>query len=222
MRRLAAVFADLCAATLLAAAFWPASEPVPGAGATDRAAVSAVERPSAASPGYEHAAPPVAADLVPPAAADRAALERVTPRAPLGPSRPQATASPPKPSLLHNPVAEAAGRLQAGGHRIELAGLAVTEPDRVCRRQAGGTWPCGKVALTALRNLLRGRAVRCAVPAEPGSDVERTACSLGKVELGEWLVRQGWADASPDGPYAAAAQAARSAERGIWGGGPAD
>lgn len=167
----------------------------------------------------ERPAKPVGSNAVPPAVTEDAALERVAPRAPLSP--PPESDPTPKPTLLHRPVAPAAGRIEAGGRRIEVAGLRVTEPDRMCARSSGGTWPCGAVARTAFRNWLRGRAVECLVPEKPEEESLAVSCSLGDADVGLWLVDQGLSEAAEGGPYVESMKAAQAARRGIWGDGPA-
>ncbi|HEV7252868.1 MAG TPA: thermonuclease family protein [Mesorhizobium sp.] len=167
----------------------------------------------------ERPAKPVGLGMVVPAVPEGVALERVAPRGPLSPSEEEDGA--PKPTLLHRPLAIAAGRIEAGGHRIDIAGLSVTEPERTCERAGERTWPCGAVARTAFRNWLRGRAVECLVPEKPLEEGVAAACSLGKADVGLWLVEQGFSEAAESGPYGESMRAAQAARRGIWGGGPA-
>jgi len=118
-------------------------------------------------------------------------------------------------------MAPAAGRIEAGGHRIDIAGLHVIDPDLTCRRSGVGTWPCGTVARTAFRNWLRGRAVECLVPEKPSPESVTASCTLGQDDVGLWLAQQGFAEAAEGGPYVGQAKAAQAARRGIWGDGPA-
>lgn len=155
---------------------------------------------------------------------DALQLERVEPRAPLGdialamPPRPGV----PEPTLLHRPVATAAGRLEAAGHVIALDGIAAVEPDETCRAADGSSWPCGMVARTALRNWLRGRAVECTVGEPPARDAVTSACNLGGEDVAMWLVENGFATAVPGGPYEQAGEDAKAQRRGIFGPGPSD
>ena len=55
----------------------------------------------------------------------------------------------------------------------------------------------------------------CAVP--PQSSVEEPlACLMGEADVGEWLVRNGWANAEPGSRYETAAAEAKAQGRGIW------
>lgn len=144
-------------------------------------------------------------------------LERVDARPPL--SR---TAEPEKPELtkLFRPVATAAGRLEAGGHAIIIAGIEPVDPERTCKSTEGSTWPCGMRARTAFRAWLRGRAVDCRL-GDAADELPITApCSLNGEDIGRWLVDNGWAPSTETGPYADAGKAARKAGKGIFGSGP--
>lgn len=160
-------------------------------------------------------------------------LERLPPRPPLSaaasrgrsgaaPARSSGTdaassdAKKPDGKLLFHPVATAAGRIEAGGYDILLAGLRPVPPGKSCGDN-GASWPCGQFARTAFRAFLRGRAVKCDVPAEAGPVTAR--CTIGGDDVGRWLIENGWATA--DGPaYADADQAARKERRGVYGPAP--
>ena len=163
---------------------------------------------------------PVAPDVVAIPEVEPEALVRVAPRGPLSPfARPL---PPPKPdhSRIHRPLAEAAGRILGQGLMVEIAGLEIVEPGEFCTDPDGIEWPCGMRARTAFRGLLRGRAVSCDIPPEfDGSEI-KTGCMLGKLDLGQWIVANGWARAVAGGPYEEHAQVARDAEKGIFGPSP--
>lgn len=178
----------------------------------------AIPAPAPVLPGR-----PVAAEVIAPAQTGDAPLERVEPRAPLGelalamPRKP----GPPQPTLLHTPVATAAGRISVQGHVIEIAGVSIVEPERRCATSEGGEWPCGMIARTAFRNFLRGRAIACTVSDIPADAPVATACSLGGEDIGRWLVENGYAEpAAGDGPLAEASAVAHRERRGIFGDGP--
>ncbi|MBE7183371.1 MAG: thermonuclease family protein [Methylobacterium mesophilicum] len=144
-------------------------------------------------------------------------LERLPARPPLSkPEKPEA----PKPTLLYRPVATAAGRLEAGGHVVEVQGVKVTEADQVCDAPDGKSWACGIVARTAFRNWLRNRAVLCTVPDKPSSAVVKSACTVGNEDAATWLVANGFAETDDGGPYAKAQAEAKQVGRGIWGAAP--
>lgn len=172
--------------------------------------------PAAAPPLPRSVAPSVVA--VPPV--DPAALERVDPRPPLSDIAAAAPPKPPPPKpLLFQPVADAAGIIVAGGRTISIGGVAPLDDGETCDRQGGGTWPCGRVARTAFRAFLRGRAVTCDFPEGDVPDRLTTQCRIGQRDLGAWLVENGWARASGDA-YAQQAKSAADGKRGMFGPGP--
>ncbi|TGQ65166.1 MAG: thermonuclease family protein [Mesorhizobium sp.] len=151
-------------------------------------------------------------------------LERVEPRAPLSKL---ALAVPPKPKMpddwkgtkLFQPVAPAAGLIEAKGFSVAISGIDVVRQDEICATD-GKSWPCGIRARTAFRAFLRGRAVVCAVPPEGGRDLIAAECRIGKKDVGQWLVENGWARAAKGGPYAEAGDKARTGQKGIFGSAP--
>lgn len=164
----------------------------------------------------------VAPQIAAPSFADGTALERAEPRAPmstlsLAMPRPKGIA---EPRLLHRPVALAAGRIEAQGHLVAIAGVEPVEADRTCRDADGVEWPCGAIARTAFRNWLRGRAVECTVKELPEDGPVTSACRLGTQDVGRWLVGNGFAEASSGGPYGELDAEARRERRGIHAAAP--
>jgi endonuclease YncB( thermonuclease family) len=162
----------------------------------------------------------VGSDLVAIPEIEPETLVRVEPREPLSPfGRPL---PPPKVdnSRIYRPVADAAGRILGDGLLVDIAGVDIVEPETVCTDPDGLEWPCGMRARTAFRGLLRGRAVNCDVPPDYDDAEITTGCTLGKLDLGRWIVANGWGRAAPGGPYEELEQAAREAGKGVFGFGP--
>ena len=145
-------------------------------------------------------------------------LERIDPRPALSPVLPPQKKKPPKP-LLFRPVAESAGVIAASGRRVTIADIETLPDAETCPVAGGGEWPCGRAARTAFRGLLRGRAVACDFPEGDIPDEVTVPCKLGRLDIGAWLVRNGWARPAGDN-YRVEAEAAREAKRGIYGAGP--
>ena len=142
-------------------------------------------------------------------------FERVSPRAPLG-ELGLALPGDWEGTILYRPIAPAAGLVEAMGHTVAVAGLDAVAADETCLFE-GTEWACGLRARTAFRLWLRGRAVTCAVPPEADPKTVTAACRLGKQDVGEWLVSNGWARAAASGPYGEAGEKARAAKKGIFG-----
>lgn len=164
--------------------------------------------------------------IVAPPDVDLNNLERIEPRDPLSEI---GLASPPKPKAakawegeaLHRPVATESARFDAMGFTIAIAGAQSIAPDEMCDHE-GTSWNCGANARTAFRSFLRGRSPTCDVPAEPKESAGAivATCRLGKQDIGEWLVENGWARATEGGPYVEAAAVALEKKRGVFGAPP--
>jgi endonuclease YncB( thermonuclease family) len=123
-----------------------------------------------------------------------------------------------KPKRFYRVVVRDGGTLQAGDVVITLGGIATRAADAKCKDAKGKNWACGAAARVALMRLIRGRAVSCGVPVS-GSQKSLTArCSVVDIDLGTWMVEQGWAEpAAPAEPkLAGAANAARKKKIGLW------
>ncbi len=109
--------------------------------------------------------------------------------------------------------------LEVAGQRIRLHGIDAPESKQLCRRD-GERWRCGKDATSALKAFLGSRPVSCV---ELDRDRYRrivAKCAVDGVDVGEWMVSQGWAVVyyQYSYEYSRAEQRAKSARRGIWAG----
>lgn len=163
----------------------------------------------------------VAPDEAEETSAEDGGLERVEPRAALSDI---GQALPPKPkrpddwkgTTLFQPVATAAGLLEAKGYKIAVAGIEPVGPEETCD-SAGKTWPCGMRARAAFRAWLRGRSVTCEIPPEPDREIIVAPCQVGREDVAAWLVESGWARAAGGGEYVALGEVAAQARKGIFG-----
>ena len=164
-------------------------------------------------------------EIVAPPETGAAPLERADPRPPLSDL---SLALPPKPKMpgewkgtpLFQPVATAAGIIEAKGYTVAVSGVDAVMPDETCADAEGKVWNCGLAARTAFRAFLRGRAPVCTVPPEGGRDTISAACHIGKQDIGAWLVANGWARAAKGGAYVEAGEAASKNRNGIFGAAP--
>ena len=126
----------------------------------------------------------------------------------------------PKPTkkIYYRVIVSDSGTLEAGDVVIRLNGIVASKADAQCQDKQGKNWPCGAAAKTALRRLVRARAVVCDLP-EPGEQKSFTArCAVSGADLSTWMVRQGWAKPNdpPEPALADAAEAAKSERIGLW------
>jgi endonuclease YncB( thermonuclease family) len=101
---------------------------------------------------------------------------------------------------------------------VHIAGVVALAGDHACAATDGGAWPCGQSALYALRRFLHGRAIECFFPYADGVTDVTAPCRVARIDLGLWLLQNGWAqpdDLATDA-YRAAANAARCARLGVW------
>ena len=117
---------------------------------------------------------------------------------------------------LLRPTVENAGLLSFGKRRLQIAGVIATPADKSCGSD-GKQWPCGMMAKTALRLYLRNRTIDCDLPSGAWEDMASAACRLGQQDIGTWLVENGWVEAQPGSPLAAAGEKAKQAKQGIHG-----
>ena len=88
--------------------------------------------------------------------------------------------------------------LEIHGQRIRFHGIDAPESRQFCRLD-GKPWPCGKDAANALARKIAGRPVTCE---DLGRDRYKriiARCTVAGEDLGEWMVSQGLALASPSG-----------------------
>ena len=110
--------------------------------------------------------------------------------------------------------------LEIDGQRIRLHGIDAPESKQLCRKGGEEPWRCGNDATSALKAFLGSRPVSCE---ELDRDRYRRVvakCAVEGVDIGEWMVSQGWAVAYYlySYEYSRAEQRARSARRGMWAG----
>lgn len=111
--------------------------------------------------------------------------------------------------------------LTLDGIRYRLEGVDAPELDQVCTDQVGETWACGLEARERLKAFVAERKVACTdISPNPGSG-RIARCRAGSDDLGQWLVREGWA-LSTEPPatarYLELQADAHAHHRGIWKG----
>ncbi len=107
------------------------------------------------------------------------------------------------------------------GERVRLWGMDAPELGQTCTSQFGKPYRCGFRAAEVLTNLIAGKKVDCWVESEDRYQRHVATCTVGGQDIGEAMVRAGWAIDSPyfsKGNYAKAEAEARAARRGMWQG----
>jgi endonuclease YncB( thermonuclease family) len=110
--------------------------------------------------------------------------------------------------------------IRIGETRIRLEGIDAPELSQTCTREDGTEWRCGELAKTALSQKIANQPVRCKIS---GTDTYRRSlgtCSVGNLNLNQWLVQSGWAVAYQrySKAYVADEREARRRRLNIWSG----
>ena len=111
--------------------------------------------------------------------------------------------------------------LEVKGERVRLQGIDAPEKGQSCENGSGELYPCGQVAILALRERIGDRNVSCAIDAQRDRYGRALGvCALRGGDLNAWLVSQGHALAYRrySLKYVEQEEAARAAGRGIWAG----
>jgi len=139
-------------------------------------------------------------------------VERIAPKIAVRPK------PPPRPDIWPKPEVIAAGHLRSGETEIRVAGISALEAGAICG-SGEEAWPCGIFARAAFRRLIRRRPITCNT-ATISDDRITSRCRVGGIDLGTWLVQQGWAipsgEGASDATHADALVAARHAKAGQW------
>lgn len=116
--------------------------------------------------------------------------------------------------------------LEIDGRQFRLRGIDAPEPGQRC---LSGTrdYDCGRIAATALMDLVAGGTVTCqplavapAAGATAATAAPESSCRSDGYDLSEGMVYTGWAMADPatGGAYRAIERGAKSKRRGMWRG----
>lgn len=111
--------------------------------------------------------------------------------------------------------------LEVAGERIRLFGIDAPEGRQQCRDANGQDYACGREAGRILTALIGGRPVSCRLVTHDQYARDVATCEAQGRDLGEAMVRAGYARdyaRHSKGRYAAAEREAREAKRGMWAG----
>jgi endonuclease YncB( thermonuclease family) len=111
--------------------------------------------------------------------------------------------------------------LEIHGTRIRLWGIDAPESAQLCRGEDSLQYRCGAKAARELDTFIARRPVSCMPISLDRYRRTVATCSVDKIDLGEWLVRNGLAIDWPEyskGKFNAIQREAEHAGRGIWTG----
>lgn len=139
-------------------------------------------------------------------------VERIAPKITVRPKPPT------RPDIWPKPEVIAAGHLRSGETEIRIAGISALDAGAACGN-GEEAWPCGIFARAAFQRLIRRRPITCD-PTTLSDHRITSRCRVGGLDLGTWLVQQGWAipsgEGASDASYSDALAAARRARAGQW------
>ena len=130
----------------------------------------------------------------------------------------------PRKRKYSNLIVTSAGFLSAKDITLQIRHIDPLKLADVCQIAEAKSWPCGRFARTALRQLILKHAIECDPAVDSiDPDLDNTAlispavvkCQIGGRDIGKWLVRQGWAK-SNDGTYAHEMAIAKQQHQGMW------
>ncbi len=104
------------------------------------------------------------------------------------------------------------------GQHVRLEGIDAPERDQTCTDQHGASYACGWFATGHLIGLVQGKKVECLPQSQDRYRRWVATCSVDGRDLGDAMVRDGWAVDYPrysHGAYAEAEREAWEAKRGL-------
>ena len=127
-----------------------------------------------------------------------------------------------EPHIVGRPRALDGDTLDFAGRTVDLLGIDAPEVQQRCGA-AGAAWNCGLEARWALINRIGRHWVTCVPQEQPAAGPLRALCYLagpGQLDVGQWLVAQGWAlaDGRAGERYRREEAAAQAARKGVWRG----
>lgn len=111
--------------------------------------------------------------------------------------------------------------IKIGGQAIRLWGVDAPERSQACKDKSGRSYRCGERASAALTSFIRAKSLACAQRDKDAFGRVVALCTVNGVDVGRWLVSQGWAidfTRYSAGYYRAVEAEARLGRRGIWNG----
>lgn len=109
--------------------------------------------------------------------------------------------------------------IEIHGIHIRMLGIDAPESHQLCQNTDGTKWLCGQKSAHALSDKIAQGTVDCSAGKKDLYQRTVAQCSLGDVDLNQWMVANGWALAyrQYSKKYVGDEAAAQKAKLGIWG-----
>ena len=110
--------------------------------------------------------------------------------------------------------------IEIRSQRIRISGVDAPESGQVCYNPSGRQWRCGQRSALMLADHLGTGRISCRTEGQDRFGRWLARCTAHGRDVGEWLVRNGWAVPYFDHThaYAEAQRAARASRSGLWAG----
>lgn len=124
--------------------------------------------------------------------------------------------APPGEALSGRAQAVDGDTLKIGETRVRLTGFDAVELEQNCTGKDGKEWGCGFAARAFVADAVKGATIDCRREGRDRYGRVLARCAVAGRDLGDLIVRAGWAVADLD--YGLALAEARLEGRGIWSG----
>jgi endonuclease YncB( thermonuclease family) len=112
------------------------------------------------------------------------------------------------------------GVLWTENQKLDLHGVVLPDPKRICAAPTGPRWMCGQRALGALRTVVQDGPIACRKIADLNGDSATWRCQAGGIaDLALWMLAEGHAEIAPgitERSYVEAAGTAKMRRIGLW------
>lgn len=108
--------------------------------------------------------------------------------------------------------------LRSAGKEIRLSGIDAPELHQTCRDEHGAEWACGRQAHAHLRAIVSRGTLTCTSNGTDRYGRTLATCNVSNIDVGDTMVRAGYAVAFMSAGHWAAELEARYHKRGIWRG----
>jgi endonuclease YncB( thermonuclease family) len=109
--------------------------------------------------------------------------------------------------------------IEIHGERVRILDIDAPESRQTCTRPDGVEWRCGQRAALALSDWIGRQTVACGTTGKDRYGRWLARCTVGGADMGEWLVKSGWALDYVEysyGRYTTVEAEAKAAQRGLW------
>jgi endonuclease YncB( thermonuclease family) len=120
----------------------------------------------------------------------------------------------PQRQKYQNLIVTSAGILNTKDLTLQIRDIKPLKLEAICQTQSAQSWPCGRFARTAMRQLILKHTIQCE-PTDTNITPIFVKCQIGSRDIGKWLVLRGWAKSAGQ-TYANEMAVAKERHHGMW------